>query len=177
MRRADIRRFLADQPISAQPPSTVYQARKFASRNKPLVGGAVGVTLALAAGLVSTTAFALSEAAQLSLETCDATFEELEAIASRINPTDVARNALETAALDRAVEEIQATYTGRTSNPNCQQAKPPLDPVQLRQQRPLLVPDRVALGGVVSVGGEVGQTRVVGVPAGGTALGLGGGSH
>jgi len=37
---ADLRRFLADEPIAARPPSTFYQLRKFAHRNAVLVGSA-----------------------------------------------------------------------------------------------------------------------------------------
>ena len=48
----DIRRFLADEPIEARPPSAGYQLRKFARRNRALVAGVVGVFGALAIGLV-----------------------------------------------------------------------------------------------------------------------------
>jgi hypothetical protein len=51
---ADIRRFLKSEPIVARPASTAYQLRKFAARNKVLVGGIVAVILALAAGLIGT---------------------------------------------------------------------------------------------------------------------------
>ncbi len=49
---ADIRRYLADEPISARPASTAYQLGKFARRNKALVGGAVATFLALLIGLI-----------------------------------------------------------------------------------------------------------------------------
>ncbi len=49
---ADLRRFLAEEPILARPPSTLYQLRKFARRNRVLVGGIVAVFVALALGLV-----------------------------------------------------------------------------------------------------------------------------
>jgi tetratricopeptide (TPR) repeat protein len=52
---ADIRRFLHDEPITARPASATYQARKFATRHKALVGGVVAVFIALAAGVVATT--------------------------------------------------------------------------------------------------------------------------
>ncbi len=39
---SDIRRYLTDQPITAHPASAVYQLRKFARRNRVLVGGAAG---------------------------------------------------------------------------------------------------------------------------------------
>jgi len=51
---ADIRRFLADEPISARPPSAMYQMRKFARRNRALVGAAAAVVVALVLGLALT---------------------------------------------------------------------------------------------------------------------------
>ncbi|MBL8764959.1 MAG: serine/threonine protein kinase [Phycisphaerae bacterium] len=49
---ADIRRYLASEPIVARPASTMYQLRKFARRNRALVGGIGATMLALAIGLV-----------------------------------------------------------------------------------------------------------------------------
>jgi tetratricopeptide (TPR) repeat protein len=49
---ADLRRLLADQPIAARPPSTVYQLRRFARRHRGLVAGLCATFLALVAGLV-----------------------------------------------------------------------------------------------------------------------------
>jgi WD40 repeat protein len=56
---ADIRRYLSYEPILARPPSVLYQFRKFARRNKALVGGVAGILAALVLGLVGTTLFAL----------------------------------------------------------------------------------------------------------------------
>lgn len=50
----DIERYLSDQAIVARPPTTIYQIRKFAKRNRILVGGVIGVFVALALGLVTT---------------------------------------------------------------------------------------------------------------------------
>lgn len=47
---ADIRRYLGDQPIAARPASTWYQARKFARRNRALVGAGALAATALVAG-------------------------------------------------------------------------------------------------------------------------------
>lgn len=52
---ADIRRYLADDPIVARPPSTAYQLQKFARRNKALVTGTAAVFLVLVAGIVAST--------------------------------------------------------------------------------------------------------------------------
>ncbi|MEM7262190.1 MAG: serine/threonine-protein kinase, partial [Planctomycetota bacterium] len=49
---ADLRRFLDDEPISARPPSAVYQVTKFAKRNRQLVTGVSVGLLLLVAGLV-----------------------------------------------------------------------------------------------------------------------------
>ncbi|MHC4211225.1 MAG: tetratricopeptide repeat protein [Planctomycetota bacterium] len=52
---ADVRHYVADEPIVARPPSTFYQLRKFARRNKTLVGGVLGMLVLLVAGIVGTT--------------------------------------------------------------------------------------------------------------------------
>jgi tetratricopeptide (TPR) repeat protein len=46
----DVERYLRDEPIVARRPSALYQIRKFARRNKILVGGMAAVFLALVAG-------------------------------------------------------------------------------------------------------------------------------
>lgn len=51
---ADIRRHLRDDPILARPPSTIYQLRKFARRNRALVVGLAAVFVVLIAGIVGT---------------------------------------------------------------------------------------------------------------------------
>jgi serine/threonine protein kinase len=51
----DIRRYLADQPIAARPPSASYQLQKFARRHKALVMGTAAVFLVLTAGVVAST--------------------------------------------------------------------------------------------------------------------------
>lgn len=51
---ADVRRHLADMPIVARPATTAYHVRKFARRNKALVGGVIAAFLLLVAGVVGT---------------------------------------------------------------------------------------------------------------------------
>ncbi len=55
----DIRRYLRDEPIAARPPSAAYQLRKFARRNKALVGGVCATFAVLVLGIVGTSSFAL----------------------------------------------------------------------------------------------------------------------
>ena len=58
--RHDIERYLRDEPIAARPASTLYQIRKFAQRNRILVGGAVATMLAIVAGAIVATVLALA---------------------------------------------------------------------------------------------------------------------
>jgi len=59
----DIRRSLRDEPITARPASTLYQLRKFARRNRALVGGAAATFAALLIGLVLSVHFGLAAVA------------------------------------------------------------------------------------------------------------------
>jgi eukaryotic-like serine/threonine-protein kinase len=52
---ADVRRYLADEPVQACPPSAGYRLRKFARRNKGPVLAASLVLLALVVGILGTT--------------------------------------------------------------------------------------------------------------------------
>jgi predicted Ser/Thr protein kinase len=61
---ADLRRWLAHEPILARPTSALYQLRKFARRNRALVGGALATGLALVLGTVFSLLFAFGEAQQ-----------------------------------------------------------------------------------------------------------------
>ena len=60
----DLRRWLTHEPILARPPSALYHLRKFARRNKALVGGVAATGAALVLGLVGTILFAVGEARQ-----------------------------------------------------------------------------------------------------------------
>ncbi len=57
---ADLQRHLQHEPVLASPPSTVYRLRKFAVRNRVLVGGMLATSLMLVAGIVVSTAFAVN---------------------------------------------------------------------------------------------------------------------
>jgi predicted Ser/Thr protein kinase len=60
---ADLTRHLSDEPILARDPSTFYQLRKFARRNRALVAGVMATLVVLALGTVVSTTFAVREAA------------------------------------------------------------------------------------------------------------------
>lgn len=50
----DARRFLKNEPITARPPSTIYQLGKFTKRHKALAAGVAAASLALLVGLIGT---------------------------------------------------------------------------------------------------------------------------
>jgi tetratricopeptide (TPR) repeat protein/RIO-like serine/threonine protein kinase len=67
---ADLRRFLADEPITARPPSLLYQLGKLARRNRALVGGAAVGLAALVVGLaVSVAGWTAANRARTRAET------------------------------------------------------------------------------------------------------------
>jgi tetratricopeptide (TPR) repeat protein len=61
---ADLRRYLADQPIVARPPSAVYQIQKWISRNRVVFAAAA----AACAALVVFVSYALFQAARIRVE-------------------------------------------------------------------------------------------------------------
>ncbi|MHC4066592.1 MAG: serine/threonine protein kinase, partial [Planctomycetota bacterium] len=80
----EVRRYLNHEPVSAGPPSAAYRVRKFARRNRGPVVAAGLLTLALLAGLIGTTTFALREAHQRKLaEESEQEARDNEAIALR----------------------------------------------------------------------------------------------
>ena len=56
---ADLRRYLNDEPIMARPASARYHLRQFAKRHKTVVGASIGIMLALTAGVITTSYWAL----------------------------------------------------------------------------------------------------------------------
>lgn len=89
----DIRRYLADEPISARPASTVYQLQKFTRRHKALVLGVASVFGVLAVGYVARTReaaransaerVAIAAEANAAKERDEATKQRNDAVAAR----------------------------------------------------------------------------------------------
>jgi eukaryotic-like serine/threonine-protein kinase len=122
----DIRRFLADEPVSASPPSAAYQFRKFARRNR----AALRIAAAIAAVLVAATAVSTWQAiratnaekktadtlAQVTTErdAKEQARKEAEAMANFLggvfqspDPTRDGREIKVVELLDRAAEEVE----------------------------------------------------------------------
>lgn len=66
--RADIERYLRDDPIVARPPSLLYQTRKFARRNKAVVGSVAVVFLVLLLASIVSTKLAIDASRALQAE-------------------------------------------------------------------------------------------------------------
>lgn len=109
----DLRRHLADKPVSARPDSFGYRAGKFLRRNRgSVLGGAVA-----ALALVVTTGFALvqmleaqrqRDAALEQTRRAEAFNQVVTSLLSQVGPDGRALGAAQL--LDRAVEEVTARY-------------------------------------------------------------------
>ena len=112
---SDIRRYLVDEPISARPASRIYQLKKFARRNKVLVGGVSGIIIALLAGLiVALVLFRDAESARVASEAARRAAENAQAAerVQRLRAESAERDAV--AAAERA--RIEARTSGRTAS-------------------------------------------------------------
>lgn len=117
---ADIRRFLSDEPIVARPATAIYQFRKFARRNRILLGGAVATMLALVAGIISSVIQARTarlEAARSKYEADKAgainnfiTNDFLMKLLATANAGDATKRLPAAELVDKATEKIDAMY-------------------------------------------------------------------
>jgi serine/threonine protein kinase len=108
----DVQRYLADEPVQACPPSTMYRLRKFVWRNKGPVLAASLVLLALVAGVIGTTwGLIRAEEQRLVVEGQRNELEErnqaLQAAHERERLlNERARQAIETVASDTAIDQL-----------------------------------------------------------------------
>lgn len=116
----DLRRYLADLPIQARPPSTIYQLRKLAARHRVAAALTSGLALALIAGAIGTTAgmvrarraeaVARQAAAEAKREadTSEQVTRFLENLFLVSNPGEARGNVITAREiLDRGVEQIE----------------------------------------------------------------------
>jgi eukaryotic-like serine/threonine-protein kinase len=119
---ADIRRYLADEPILARPASAGYRFQKFLRRNKTLAASIAAVFLVLVAGIIvsSREAFEARKAEQISAKEAasanaviDFLRNDLLAQASTKNQSGgdrLDRNITVRTALDRAAARIEGKF-------------------------------------------------------------------
>ncbi len=117
----DIRRFLQDEPIVARPASRAYQIRKFAKRNKAIVGGVAAVFVTLILGIIGIgvallrateaerTALQRSEESLRSLAKAAAVSNFLQEMLSSVDPAKaLGREVTIRQALDEAAAKIDS---------------------------------------------------------------------
>jgi non-specific serine/threonine protein kinase/serine/threonine-protein kinase len=109
---ADIRRYLADEPIVARPASLSYQLGKFARRHRAVVGGAAAVFVVLVGGIVvsASQAARARRAEAIALEQRDRTRSERDRAVSAEQAATVARDRAE-AERNKAVQEKKRADT------------------------------------------------------------------
>ena len=110
---ADIRRHLANEPISARPATATYQISKFVRRHRSIVAGAAAVLVALVLGLVGTW-HGLVEANEQSADS-ERRFNQASAVlefqGSMFASADPARTGLQVVELlDGAAQRIPASF-------------------------------------------------------------------
>jgi eukaryotic-like serine/threonine-protein kinase len=119
----DLARILAHQPVSARPPSTLYQARKFARRHRALVTASIAIFVVLVAATVfsvlaaidESRAARLAEAGRIEAERQTAIslavneFLNYDLLAS-VRPDELGREATMREALDAAAATVDARF-------------------------------------------------------------------
>lgn len=119
---ADIGRYLRNEPILAQPPSRTYLFRKFAARNRSLVGGACATLVMLIAGIIATSVQAVrtEHARQLARQEADlaaAANKFLTDMLSSVNPDQNNERELTVREmLDLAAERLSHSETASTAD-------------------------------------------------------------
>ena len=108
---ADLGRWLAREPIQAQPPSTLYRLRRFAARNAALVAAAALIGLAILGGVAST----LVQARQTRAEAArsEATADFLASVFGEADPTASASPLSALDLVDRGARRLDAELSGQ----------------------------------------------------------------
>ena len=115
----DVERYLADQPIQAAPPSTMYQVRKFVRRNRWGVGVGTAAILVLVAFAVSSTVQAqrvtrARDAAEAEAGKARAMNAFLRGMLESADPwAGGAGDVTVAATLDAAVQEVGTSFPGQ----------------------------------------------------------------
>ncbi len=103
---ADVRRFLADEPLEARPPRKTYLIRKFVKRHRLAVVAATTLFLALLTG-ITITSLALRRA-RLEAETTQSLNSFLLDMIASVDPYEDGREVKVLALIDRAAAKAQA---------------------------------------------------------------------
>ncbi len=110
---ADVRRYLASEPVLARPQTARYRLRKFVRRNRVTVAAVVGILLALAAGLVTSTtlyvqATGARDRARVEAQKAQAVNEFLQEMLASVDPSKLKGRAVTVRdVLDEAARTIE----------------------------------------------------------------------
>ena len=115
---ADIQRHLSDEPVVASPPSASYRFRKFARRNKRLLGSITGIAAALIIGLtLATYGFITASNERDEKETARAEAEVvtdfLSDMLAAVEPGKQGKDVTVREVLDEASEKIAEKFADR----------------------------------------------------------------
>lgn len=116
----DLRRHLADQPIAARPPSTIYQLRKFSRRNRGLVTSVAVVFGLLVTGVIILTIRLQRESelradAERSLTQANAAEDFMEDVLLGVTPRE--SQALDTTLLRAMLDRAQNRAVNEIDDP------------------------------------------------------------
>jgi len=110
---ADIRRFFSDEPILARPPSALYQARKFAKRNKAVVGGIAATFVMLVVAVVGT-GMGLGRARQAESDATAIKDFLIDSIMAAADPEKMGSSATVAEAMDAGAGRLEVgEFAGR----------------------------------------------------------------
>lgn len=155
---ADIRRFLRDEPITAHPPSTIYQLGKFARRNRGLVAGIAAAFVVLIAGIIGTSlglvraersraaAVESAQTAKLESQRQQAVNQFLQEMLQSANPRNL---SADDRTKGRQITVLQAIES----------AAKKLDAGELASQPDIEIAIRLSLGVTLTELGETGQAE------------------
>jgi len=108
---ADIQRHLRHEPILARPASTMYHLRKFARRNRALVGGATIAVMALLSGTIGTSVGLLRANREASKAERIQGF--LQGMLESIGPEEMGKDVRVREVLDLASTQIETELAGQ----------------------------------------------------------------
>jgi non-specific serine/threonine protein kinase/serine/threonine-protein kinase len=129
----DVGRYLDSRPILARAPSAAYQMKKFARRNRALVGGVVTTLLVLIAGVIASTTFGLRastqrRAAEQARRNTEAVVDFQSKMLSEIDPSKMGQDLasslqerLQSGLHDQGVSQAEITKTLATFDASIQQ--------------------------------------------------------
>ena len=93
---SDLRRFLRDEPVSARPPTTAYQIRKFARRNRAFVTASMIAVMSLLAATIASSWWALTASRAREAEIRERKAADVSAALARANERQMRRLAYRT---------------------------------------------------------------------------------